>query len=274
LPSIPAIGPQHDYFEYYNEIISGCEFMKDSATLYARSVFTQCGLFFRYFASWLVPLPTSVDMRVEFVSRETNIIFFITYCFSSLALLLSGRTRFLGAGLLLAACLFAPELSVPRTGEMFVMYRSYLYAVGYMIALGWVFERTKTWVVGCLIGLMVFTTMARLDQFQTPVKLWTHAANMIDMNNAETACQSSRAFNNSGSALIQEGRFVESIGYLKKAVAINGMWFAPKVNLATGYYFSGQFDKARPLFEEVLRDPAAERVWPRAREALKVMRRE
>jgi hypothetical protein len=238
---------------YRDTLVKTCGIYGD---LMLRSILTQSGLFFGYFLNWLVPSNTSIDMRVEFVSESniTGLIFFTAYVFGSLVLLLRKSTRYLGLGLVLSAALFLPEFARVRLGEIFVMYRSYIYSLGYMIAIGWVVDRLKSYDLFYGVILAVFAGAAFFEakNFDSETQVWKVAAEQIDMERPEIACQGARAFSNAGGQLVKEGKYQEAIEYLKTANRLNPYWDSPLSNLGVAYLFSGKMAQAEMVFSSLV----------------------
>ncbi len=108
------------------------------------SAVAQAGLFFKYVALWLWPdaRGMSIDLRVDFLETWSagwivlKVSVFVA--FGALGVLLlrrRGRLGVAGFGMLYAWVLFLVELSTARFQEPFVLYRSYLWAPGIVIAL-------------------------------------------------------------------------------------------------------------------------------------------
>ncbi len=247
-PAVAVIAPSA---ESYREVIrAACEGINSLAY---RSVLTQAGLFFKYFLYWLVPFPTSIDMRAEFVttSQIAGVLFFWIYGFGSLALLLRKTTRYLGLGLLLAAALFVTEFSRVRLGEIFVMYRSYLFSMGYVIAFGWCVERLRgRWMgaAGLALAVLAVVTMERVQMFRSEIDVWKTAIELVDLNNPKIACQSGRIFSNAGGQLVKDGKFDEAINYMEAATVLAPKWDSLRSNLGIAYLMGGKMDKAKSTF--------------------------
>jgi hypothetical protein len=152
------------------------------------SVINQAGLFFRYLGTWLWPASSlmSVDIRVNFSSswpvewldfRIAAFLVFGTGCF--LMLRRGGRWGLAGFGLLYAWLHFLVEFGAVRFQEPFVLYRSYLWAPGIVIAAAaamTVFSRAALiaiFMVAC--PLLFYLAHERLVTFSNPVLLWEDA---------------------------------------------------------------------------------------------------
>ena len=111
---------------------------------WAMSAVVQAGLFFKYLALWLWPDTggMSIDLRVDFLETWSAgwIVLKVSafVAFGALGFLLlrrRGRLGVAGFGMLYAWVLFLVEFSTARFQEPFVLYRSYLWAPGIVIAL-------------------------------------------------------------------------------------------------------------------------------------------
>ncbi len=125
---------------------------------WSMSAVTQAGLFFKYLSLWLWPDTgaMSIDIRVDFLQTWSGgwIVLKVSafVAFGALGFLLlrrRGRAGVAGFGMLYAWILFIAELSTARFQEPFVLYRSYLWAPGALIA-----------VVAMLSALPLRATMA------------------------------------------------------------------------------------------------------------------
>lgn len=259
LPSIKALGASPMIFEYWQNVsANACLAFSDSNDLLIRSQLTQSSLFFKYFFHWLLPLPTSIDMRVPFVESLNEwwrALPLMLCIIMAVFLIFKKSTRWLGCSILIVVCLFLTELSKVRGGEIFVLYRSYIYALGYMIFLGWFVERVNKKVL--LIPLLIITmivTHYRVQVFDSAVNVWIDAAKKIDINDARVSCQGARAFNNAGTALIKEQKVHEAVEYFEQTIIINHDWIVPVSNLALSFYLLGRYDEAIPLLERVVKE--------------------
>lgn len=159
---------------------------------WAQSAVTQAGLFFRYIAAWLWPNTgaMAVDLRIDPSANWSPgwialkiVAFAVAGVFAFLLVRRRGRTGLVGLGLLYAWTLFLAELSVPRFQEVYVLYRSYLWAPGIALALAAVLN-----ALGSRIALAVFLVAGpilmvqahdRLVTFSSPLRLWEDAADKL-----------------------------------------------------------------------------------------------
>jgi hypothetical protein len=200
---------------------------------YPLSVLTQAGLFFKYMFLWMVPHVgwMSVDMREPFSLALTlqsglGLLLFCVYPIVAAWLLWQGSARGLvGLALLAPWVLFATEISTVRLQEIFVLYRSYLWAplLFLLIAmgLGRIPKRTA-------IGLGVILTIAlfafsfdRLKSFSHRYLLWDEAARVAEPNIGEPGVTGiERIYHNRGLALFHAGFLPNAIEDYDKAINV------------------------------------------------------
>lgn len=156
------------------------------------SVVTQAGLFFRYLATWLWPDTgaMAVDLRIDPSANWSPgwialkvVAFAALGAFAFMLVRRKGRTGLIGLGVLYAWILFLAELSVPRFQEVYVLYRSYLWAPGIALALAAVLN-----ALGSRMALAVFLVAGpilmvqahdRLVTFSSSLRLWEDAADKL-----------------------------------------------------------------------------------------------
>lgn len=152
------------------------------------SAVTQAGLFFKYIALWLWPdtRGMSLDLRVDFLESWSAgwIILKVSAfaAFGTLAFLLlfrGGRARLAGFGMLYAWILFLVEFSTARFQEPFVLYRSYLWAPGILIALVAVLSavplRAALVAFALAAPVLLYQAYDRLTTFSSSYLLWEDA---------------------------------------------------------------------------------------------------
>jgi hypothetical protein len=153
------------------------------------SAVLQMGLYFKYLALWLVPGTRwmSIDVRIDFAATASlgwsvlKVVAFFGYAIAGVAFLRrGGRLAVLGFGLLWPWVLFLVELSSVRFQEPFVLYRSYLWAPGILVALAaalsYLPRRAALGVAVAAIPVLVVQAYDRLESFSSPLALWEDAA--------------------------------------------------------------------------------------------------
>jgi tetratricopeptide (TPR) repeat protein len=152
------------------------------------SAVAQAALFFRYAAAWLLPMTSlmAIDIKVDFAALWSPwvagpALAGFAACGAAAALLLR-RPRFAvaGFGLAWAWLLFLSEFAVVRYQEPFVLYRSYLWAPGFLIALAVLLERApRRLLPALLVSATLFLALQareRLETFSSSLALWEDAA--------------------------------------------------------------------------------------------------
>lgn len=160
--------------------------------LWLVSAITQSGLFFSYLTAWLLPdtAAMSIDLRVDFMHTWSlgwivlKLVAFGAFGVLSLMLLFRrGKTGLVGFGLLYFCIVFLVEFSAVRFQEPFVLYRSYLWGPGLVIALVAVmsaFPRRLPWAIFLLVcPLLIYQAHDRLQTFSSNLTLWADAAEKL-----------------------------------------------------------------------------------------------
>src|SRR6267143_6170294 len=152
------------------------------------SAVSQAGLFFKYLALWLRPDTgaMSIDVRVDFFETWSagwivlKVSAFVT--FGALGFLLlrrRGRAGVAGFGMLYAWILFLAEFSTARFQEPFVLYRSYLWGPGVLIAVVAVLSafplRAAVAASVLAVPLLWYQADDRLVTFSSSFLLWEDA---------------------------------------------------------------------------------------------------
>jgi hypothetical protein len=157
------------------------------------SALTQMGLFFKYLALWLLPSTShmSIDLRIDFAATASGawsalkVGAFLGYA-AAAALLLrrGGRPAVIGFGLAYAWILFLVELSAVRFQEPFVLYRSYLWAPGIVIAVcgaaSYLPRRLALGAALAAAAVCVVQAHERLQTFASPLALWEDAVAKLE----------------------------------------------------------------------------------------------
>jgi hypothetical protein len=155
---------------------------------WAVSAVTQAGLFFKYLAVWLWPDTSamSIDVRVDFLETLSagwvvlKLGAFVAFGAIGLLLLFRrGRAGMVGFGMLYTWILFLVEFSTIRFQEPFVLYRSYLWAPGVLIALAALLSaaplRAAMAASVLAIPLLLYQAHDRLVTFSSSLLLWEDA---------------------------------------------------------------------------------------------------
>ena len=159
---------------------------------WSMSVVTQAGLFFKYIAVWLWPDTggMSIDVRVPFLETWSPawivLKLFAFAMFGALGFALlkrGGRAGLAGFGMLYFWILYLVEFSTARFQEPLVLYRSYLWAPGLLIAVvalaSAVPVRAGLAAFALCVPLLLYQAHDRLDTFSSSFRLWEDAVTKL-----------------------------------------------------------------------------------------------
>lgn len=210
---------------------------------YVASVFTQMALFFRYLAIWAVPNPEwmSVDYRVAIASVPPALSYWIAsagyFAWGAAGLWLvlrRGIPGLAGAAMLAPWFLFMTEFAATRVQEPFVLYRSYLWAIGLPLALALlarrIAPRTLMLTAAALCVALTLATRERIASFSSPLKLWDDAVR----KNADLSVPFvDRALSNRAVARLQSDELSGALADLDLSIRLNPQNAHAWINRAT-----------------------------------------
>ncbi|MDD2915508.1 MAG: tetratricopeptide repeat protein [Gallionella sp.] len=217
----------------------------DSQLSYPLSVITQSWLFFKYTLLWLFPNPTwmSVDMREPFVRSLLSPYLIATVCFVAWGvgaiwlLFKQGRAGLAGFALLFPWLMFFTEFSSVRIQEVFVLYRSYLWAAGAFCLLPVVFARVNARTASLILAIialaMLPVSMERLMTFSHPVLLWDDAEKLVKERTDLPGAY--RIYYNRGTELVKIDQPDKAIADFKQAIALRADFPAAYGNMGSAY---------------------------------------
>lgn len=231
--------------------------------LYLLSVLTQAWLFFKYAFLWFIPNPAwmSIDMREPFAGSVFSVyllagLAFLAYGMAAMVLLFRrGMMGLLGFALLFPWFMFMTEFSVARLQEVFVLYRSYLWAAGAFAILPVLVARLDKKlllpVLGlCAIGLFAIS-MERLATFSHPVLLWDDAEELVRDHPERFGAY--RIYYNRGTEWAKVDRFDLALADLKRSIELLPEQPAAYQNLGFVYLKMQDWPKAIAAFSMVLK---------------------
>lgn len=234
----------------------------DSALTYPLSVLTQSWLFFKYAGLWLFPNPTwmSVDMREPFAQSLLSpyalaFLVFIAWGVGATWLLTRrGRAGLLGLAMLFPWLMFMTEFSTVRIQESFVLYRSYLWAVGVCCVLplliDWMERHMTVTVLIAALMAMFAVSMERLSTFSHPLLLWEDAEKLVV--GRDDLSFTARLYNNKGLALLDLMRYDEAILAFNRATQLAPGMPHSHTNLGAAYLKMGEWDTAIASFDKAI----------------------
>lgn len=227
------------------------------------SVLTQSWLYFKYAALWLFPNPhwMSVDMREPFASSLWSAYLgaFLAYLvLGAIAIWLlfkRGRLGLLGFALMFPWLMFLPEFSTVRIQEPFVLYRSYLWAVGACALLPLLLDgldkRTAAVVVGAVALALFPISMERLATFSHPLNMWDDAAKLLKGKHGEIGF--ARIYNNRGLENLKLQYYTEAQADFESAIRANPNMPSAHNNLGATYLEMGEMDRAIAAFDRAIK---------------------
>lgn len=225
---------------------------------YYLSVLTQSGLFFKYVAIWLFPNPNwmSVDMRETFATSLwsaylATFVAFIAWGVLAVWLLLKrGHIGLLGFALLFPWLMFMTEFSTIRIQESFVLYRSYLWAVGACALLPLLLNRLDKSIAAVLVCAVVLAmfpiSMDRLASFSHPLILWNDAVKLVEEKPELPGVY--RIYYNRGTELIKVDEYDAAIRDLNLSIKLQPEWPFAYNNLGAALLKKHEWGKAVEAF--------------------------
>jgi tetratricopeptide (TPR) repeat protein len=221
---------------------------------YPFSVLTQSWLFFKYGLLWLLPNPNwmSVDMREPFAHGfftlySVALLAYLLYGFIAFKLLLKrGQRGLIGFALLFPWLMFATELVTVRFQEIFVLYRSYIWAMGGVMLLPLLLMQLNarlTVAVSVLIAATFFmVSMERLQSFAHPLVLWADAEKQV--RDRQSLPGVGRIYYNLGTELLVANQLDGALSVLQIATKLSPKLSAAFGNLGIAYTRNGQNELA------------------------------
>jgi tetratricopeptide (TPR) repeat protein len=228
----------------------------------AYSVLTQSWLYFKYGLLWLLPNSAwhSVDMREPLAQGAFSLyglafLAYLLYGFVAFRLLFMRGTRgLIGFALLFPWLLFATEFSTVRIQEIFVLYRSYLWAMGGVIVLPLLLMQLNarlTMLVAVLAGAAMFMmSMERLSTFSHPILLWGDAEKLVA--DRQSLPGVGRIYYNRGTEWLKIDNLNNARSDLETATRLSPKLSAAFGNLGQVYSRLGQNDRAIQAFSRAI----------------------
>lgn len=168
----------------------------DAGMLWLRSILSECSSFFGYLKLWLIPNLSlmSIDLRRPFPATwhelgaiSAGISFVATALLGAWLLTRSRRYKLAGFSLIYALVLFAVELTTVRVQEPFVLYRSYLWAPGFLLFGAALLQEVPQRIVLALfvfaLPVLAFLAVDRLESLANNRNAWEDAAQKLTTEN-------------------------------------------------------------------------------------------
>ena len=219
------------------------------ARAYPLSILNQMWLFFEYGCRWFLPSTgmMSIDLRPPYPTRLTSVphllgaVGYVTLLAGSMVLMLAYR----GKRALLGFCLFAPlvlfvsEFSTVWIQDPFVLYRSYLWAIGvpgiiYLLASRLSLRALAGFAV-VVAALFVWQSTDRIASLRTELTVWNDAVAKLPQ---ELVIGKSRVYLNRGQAYQLLGQDTRALRDYQRSTAFGdggeGLMNAGSILLAGG----------------------------------------
>lgn len=241
---------------------------KENEWAYSLSVLTQCGLFFKYALFWLFPNPSWMSMDIRspialtiFSPFLVGVVAYLVWGVFAIWLLLKrGMMGLAGFALIYPWVLFATEFSSVRVQEIFVLYRSYLWAVGAFCLLPVVFQKVEAKsaaVMLFIIAAAMFTiSMERLVVLSHPMFVWDDAEKLVkDRDDLPGAY---RIYYNRGTERAGLGLLEPAIVDYQRAIALNPYFADSYGNLGAALAQQENWDQAQIALDTAIAIARAE----------------
>ncbi len=234
----------------------------DVENAYPLSVLTQSWLFFKYALLWVFPNPAwmSVDMREPFASSFLSLYLaaaaaYLAWGAVALWLLLKrGRMGLLGYALLFPWAMFWTEFSVVRIQESFVLYRSYLWAVGAFCLLPLLFERCNgrmaSFILAVVALAMMPISMDRLMAFSNPILLWDDAEKLVRDRSELPGVW--RIYYNRGTEYLKIDFVNQALPDLEKAISLRSDFGEAHANYAHALSKVGRWQESSESYSQAI----------------------
>jgi protein O-mannosyl-transferase len=238
----------------------------DKNLVYPLSVITQTWLFFKYAFLWLFPNSAwmSIDMREPFARNLFSPYLVSAACFGlwgvtgGWLLLKRGKKGLVGFAMLFPWVMFFTEFSSVRIQESFVLYRSYLWAVGAFCLLPVIFSKLNARSAGFLLSIVALAlfpiSMERLMVLSQPMFVWDDAEKLV--KNRSDLPGTYRIYYNRGTERSNIGDQDSAISDFKRAIELNGDFSESYGNLGAAYAKKDDWKSAATAYKQAIQNAA------------------
>ncbi|MFZ2301503.1 MAG: tetratricopeptide repeat protein [Gallionella sp.] len=243
----------------------------DSTLIYQLSVLTQAWLFFKYLVLWLFPNPAwmSIDMREPFAQSLWSFYLaafaaFLAWGACAVRLLVKrGRLGLIGLAMLFPWLMFMTEMSVVRIQENFVLYRSYLWAVGACCLLPFLLDKLNKNIASVIVSMVALAmfpiAMERLATLSHPLLLWNDAEKLVaDRDDLPGAA---RIYSNRGIEFLKIKSYKDATRDFNRAIHLLPTMPSAYNNLGATYLELGEWQAAITSFGKAIEVMQASGKW-------------
>lgn len=235
----------------------------DKEKAYPLSIMTQAWLFFKYAFLWLLPNPNwmSIDMR-EPMAHSLSSVYWLALCaylgWGGTAILLifkRGAHGLFGFAMFFPWVMFFTEFSSVRVQEIFVLYRSYLWAVGAFCALPIIFRKVDARPAALILSLvaaaMFMVSMERLMVLSQPLFIWDDAEKLV--KGRDDVAGAYRIYYNRGTERASLGMMDAAVQDYQRAIVLNPDFAESFGNLGAAYAHLEKWDDALVALRQAIK---------------------
>ncbi len=239
-----------------------------SDRVYGLSILNQAALFFYYGFFWFVPnvLAMSIDMRpafplsfLSFPETLGALAYFALLAGAAWAVVRRSDMLGLAAlGLLFPLVLFFTEFSTVWIQDPFVLYRSYLWAIGFPVLVCVLLTGIRPPVLYTLgfVVAMVFAGLAfeRTMSMRDIYRVWHDAAEKVDLQAPPNAVGRARAFVNRGSYFLENLLAEQAYRDFVRAIELGEREGSARFNLGVALQLMNRHEQALESFDLAIRE--------------------
>ncbi len=220
------------------------------------SALVQAGLFFKYLYVWLLPntADMALDLRIDFayywapaVALPAVLCYVASAALAVYLVLRRGPLALPAWGFLYVWILFAVEFMAVRFQEPFVLYRSYLWAPGILVAVAAGLDRLPPRLLVALVvpalALLSWQAHDRLRTFSSGLAIWEDAAAKLP---AEAVPGGYRPLYELGREYLYAGRPVDAVDVTERCIRLYPRLFDCAFARAAIQIEMKQYEKALP----------------------------
>jgi tetratricopeptide (TPR) repeat protein len=250
-----------DSVHYLDQLSDRWPSVRDLA--YPLSIFNQGWLFFKYGVLWLIPNVQwmAIDLRPPFPTALSSLpqAFGIPLFILMATLALVGFLRFadwrrlVALGVLVPMSLFSTEFAIVWIQDPFVLYRSYLWALGLPLLLSpllvWLGPKSAIVLGGIGACILVPLSVDRVQSLRDAGSAWADAAAKVDLRAGPEAVGRWRPLVNHGNHQLQSGAIDLALIEYGKAQSLGDRNWVIDFQLGLALAAKGQLDRAIDALE-------------------------
>ena len=234
----------------------------DRPLSYPLSIWMQSQHFLKYAFLWVVPNPAWMSMDMPQPAPQSLLSPFLLSFLAFLAwgalafwlLFKRGLQGLAGFALLSPWLMYLVEFSLIRVQDVFVLYRSYLWAPAAFCLLPVIFAKLKGRAAVALLSLLALTmiplSMDRLMTLSHPYLVWDDAEKLV--RGRTDLLGAFRIYYNRGTEAIHIGNQDQAIADLKQAIALSPRFAEAHGNLGAAYFEKGEWNNAAAAFGKAI----------------------